>query len=98
MKNMYVGNLSRDTSEEQLREEFAKYGQVARVSIIHDGVTHQSRGFGFVEMANDEEAINAIAGLNGSSLRGRTIVVNEARQKRESHGTGGQKPRRRFGS
>jgi cold-inducible RNA-binding protein len=98
MKNMYVGNLSRDTSEEQLREEFAKYGQVAHVSIIHDDVTHQSRGFGFVEMANDEETANAIAGLNGASLHGRKIVVNEARHRRESHGTGGQKPRRRFGT
>ena len=98
MKNLYVGNLSFNTSEEDLREEFGKYGQVTEVKILHDEVTHQSRGFGFVEMANDAEAANAIAGLNGASLHGRTIVVNEARQKRESHDTGGRKPRRRFGT
>ena len=70
MKNMYVGNLSHKTSEEHLRDEFAKYGQVTEVKIIHDEVTHQSRGFEFVEMANDAEAANAIAGLNGASLHG----------------------------
>ena len=97
MKNIYVGNLSFNTSEENLREEFAKYGQVTEVKIVHDGMTHQSRGFGFVEMANDSEAANAIAGLNGASLDGRTIVVNEARPKPEHRDTGRQKPRRRFG-
>jgi cold-inducible RNA-binding protein len=97
MKNMYVGNLSFDTSEENLCGEFAKYGQVTSVQIIQDGMTHQSRGFGFVEMANDESAANAIAGLNGASLDGRTIVVNEARP-RERRDTGRQKPRGRFGT
>ncbi len=97
MKNIYVGNLSFNTSEDNLREEFGKYGHVTEVKIIQDGMTHQSRGFGFVEMANDKEALDAIVGLNGSSLGGRTIVVNEARPKREHGDTGRQKSRRRFG-
>lgn len=82
----------------QLREEFGKYGQVTEVKIIQDGMTHQSRGFGFVEMANDKEALDAIVGLNGSSLGGRTIVVNEARPRSEHRDNRGQRPRRRFGS
>ena len=94
MKNMYVGNLSFNVSDENLRDEFAKYGEITSATIIRDAVTHQSRGFGFVEMANDGEAANAIAGLNGASLDGRTIVVNEARP-RERRDTGRQKPRRR---
>jgi len=79
MKKLYVGNPSFNTSEANLRDEFTKYGEVISVKILHDTVTHQPRGFGFVEMANDPEAANAIAGLNGSNLGGRTIVVNEAR-------------------
>jgi cold-inducible RNA-binding protein len=97
MKNLYVGNLSYNTSEENLRDEFARYGQVTSVKIVQDEMTHQSRGFGFVEMPNDDEAASAIAGLNGASLDGRTIVVNEARP-RERRDTGRQKPRRRFGT
>jgi len=97
MKNIYVGNLSFNTSEGNLRDEFAKYGEVASVNVIHDALTHQPRGFGFVEMPNDDEAAKAIAGLNGSSLGGRTLVVNEARP-RERRDTGRQKPRRRFGT
>ncbi len=97
MKNLYVGNLSFNTSEENLRGEFAMYGHVTSVTIIQDGMTHQSRGFGFVEMENDEEAANATAGLNGASLDGRTIVVNEARPKREHSDSGRHKPRGRFG-
>ena len=96
MKNIYVGNLSFNVSEENLREEFAKYGKVVSVKIIHDGLTHQSRGFGFVEM-DDKAADDAIAGLNGSSLDGRKIVVSEGRQRSEHRDTGGEKPRRRFG-
>ena len=96
MKNMYVGNLLFNVSDENLRDEFAKYGEITNATIIRDAVTHQSRGFGFVEMANDAEVANAIAGLNGATLGGRTIVVNEARS-RERRDTGRQKPRRRFG-
>jgi RNA recognition motif-containing protein len=98
MKNIYVGNLSSNTSEENLRGEFARYGQVTSLKIIQDGMTHQSRGFGFVEMADDKAALDAIAGLNGSSLHGRTLTVNEARPKSERHDTGGHGPRRRFGT
>ena len=98
-ENIYVGNLSFNTSEENLRAEFARYGQVTGVNIIQDGMTHQPRGFGFVEMANDGEAANAIAGLNGASLDGRTIVVNEARPKAEHRDSRGRRgPRRRFGT
>jgi len=95
MKKLYVGNLSFNTSEADLRDEFTKYGEVTSVKIVHDAMTHQPRGFGFVEMANDAEAANAIAALNGSNLGGRTIVVNEARPRAEHQG---QVPRRRFGT
>jgi RNA recognition motif-containing protein len=98
MKNIYVGNLSFNIREENLREEFAKYGEVISIKIIHDAVTHQSRGFGFVDMADDKAAADAIAGLNGASLDGRTLTVNEARPRSEHRDTGGQRPRRRFGS
>ena len=96
MKKLYVGNLSFNTSEANLRDEFAKYGEIISVKILHDAVTHQPRGFGFVEMANDPEAANAIAGLNGSNLGGRTIVVNESRPRAEHRESSG--PRRRFGT
>ena len=98
MKNIYVGNLSFNTSEEKLRDEFGRYGEVASARIILDGTTHQPRGFGFVEMANDAEAADAIAGLNGASLDGRTLTVNEARPKPEGGETRREKPRRRFGT
>jgi cold-inducible RNA-binding protein len=98
MKKLYVGNLSFNTSEANLRDEFAEYGEVTSVKIPHDAVTHQPRGFGFVEMANDPEAANAMAGLNGSNLGGRTIVVNEARPRADHHDSRGQGPRRRLGT
>jgi cold-inducible RNA-binding protein len=97
MKNLYVGNLSFNLSEENLRDEFGKYGEVISVKILQDGMTHQSRGFGFVEMADDKAASDAIAGLNGSSLGGRMLNVSEARPKSEHRNTGAQRPRRRFG-
>ena len=91
MKNIFVGNLNFNTSEEQLRELFATYGQVDRVSILNDRDTGRSRGFGFVEMANEAEAEKAIAALNGANLDGRTLNVNEAKPKtdRASSGRGG---------
>ena len=90
MKNIFVGNLSFNTSEDELRQIFETYGQVERVSILTDRETGRSRGFGFVEMANAEEGEKAIAGLNGSQFGGRTINVNEARPKadRPSGGRG----------
>ena len=89
MKNIFVGNLSFQTGEEELRRLFEAYGQVDRVSILTDRDTGRSRGFGFVEMANSEEGDKAIAALNGSQVGGRTINVNEARPKQERGGGGG---------
>ncbi len=88
LKNIFVGNLSFNTSEDELRKAFEAYGQVDRVSILTDRDTGRSRGFGFVEMANAEEGEKAIAGLNGTQLGGRTINVNEARPKAERAGGG----------
>ncbi|MGH9496632.1 MAG: RNA recognition motif domain-containing protein [Candidatus Sulfotelmatobacter sp.] len=91
MKNIFVGNLSFNTGEDELRQAFETYGQVDRVSIMTDRDTGRSRGFGFVEMASNEDGEKAIAALNGSQVGGRTINVNEARPKadRPSGGGGG---------
>jgi len=83
MKNIFVGNLSFGATEETLRSMFENYGTVERVSIVTDRETGRSRGFGFVEMTNADEADRAIAALNGSDLGGRAINVNEARPKAE---------------
>ncbi len=88
MKNIFVGNLSFNTNEDELRQIFEGYGQVDRVSILTDRDTGRSRGFGFVEMASDEDGEKAIAALNGSQVGGRTINVNEARPKAERGGGG----------
>lgn len=77
--NIYIGNLSFDTTEEQLRQAFEGYGTVSTVNIISDKYTGDSRGFGFVEMATKEEAMAAISGLNGHELGGRQLNVNEAK-------------------
>lgn len=82
--NIYVGNLSFDCHDEDLRRAFAAHGQVDAARVIADKYTGKSRGFGFVEMPNDEEARKAIAALNGTELKGREIKVNEARPKTES--------------
>ena len=89
MKNIFVGNLDFNTSEEELRELFGTYGQVDRVSIMTDRDTGRSRGFGFVEMTNSEDGEKAIAALNGSQLGGRKLNVNEARPKAEGARGGG---------
>ena len=88
MKNIFVGNLDFNTSEEELRQLFQSYGQVDRVSIMTDRDTGRSRGFGFVEMANAEEGEKAIAALNGSQIGGRKLNVNEARPRPERTGGG----------
>ena len=93
MKNIFVGNLSFNTNEDELRQAFEAYGQVERVSILTDRDTGRSRGFGFVEMANNEDGEKAIAALNGAQLGGRTINVNEARPKTERGGGGGGRDR-----
>ena len=89
MKNIFVGNLSFNTNEDELRQLFESYGQVDRVSIMTDRDTGRSRGFGFVEMASNEDGEKAITALNGSQVGGRTINVNEARPKTERAGGGG---------
>jgi RNA recognition motif-containing protein len=89
VKNIFVGNLSFNTNEDELRQMFEAYGQVDRVSIMTDRDTGRSRGFGFVEMASNEDGEKAIAGLNGSQIGGRTLNVNEARPKTERSGGGG---------
>jgi len=87
--NIYVGNLSYDTGNEELREAFGQYGQVDDVRVIEDRDTGRSKGFGFVEMANDSEARKAMEELNGSSLQSREITVNEARPREERGSRGG---------
>ncbi|MEE8170245.1 MAG: RNA-binding protein [Phycisphaerae bacterium] len=90
MKKIYVGNLSRDTSEDSLTEAFTPFGAVQSATVIRDRYTGASRGFAFVEMANDEEAAAAIAGLNEQSLDGRVLTVNEAKPRVERGGGGGR--------
>ena len=90
MKNIYVGNLQFQSTEQELQSAFAVYGQVAKVTIVTDKGSGQPRGFAFVEMTDDAEAGKAIAGLNGTSMGGRTITVNEAHPKREG-GSSGQR-------
>jgi len=81
--NIYVGNLPRATTEEQLRQAFEAFGKVSSASVIKDKFTGESRGFGFVEMPEKAEAQAAIAGMNGKDFGGRTLTVNEARPREE---------------
>ena len=81
--NIYVGNLSSDVSEEDLRQAFEAFGQIATVTIIKDKFSGESRGFGFVEMPSKNEAQSAIDGLNGKDLKGQSLKVNEARPRSE---------------
>lgn len=83
--NIYVGNISRETSEAEIREAFEQYGKVDNVSLIKDKYTNVLKGFGFVEMPNKDEAENAIKSLNGSMVDGRPLSVNQARPKTESN-------------
>ena len=94
--NIYVGNLSFDCLDDDLRTAFSAHGQVDSARVISDKYTGKSRGFGFVEMASDSEAQAAIAALNGTELKGREIKVNEARPKTQSRpreGGGGDRGR-----
>ena len=81
MQRIYVGNLSFKTTEPQLNDLFAEHGQVSSVSIVTDRVTGRSRGFGFVEMADDGEAKAAMEALNGKEVDGRSLRINEARER-----------------
>jgi len=87
--NIYVGNISRDLSEDELRDAFAAYGQVSTVNIIKDKFTGEYRGFAFVEMPVKEEAEAAISSLNGKDLKGRALNVNEARPRTDDRRGGG---------
>ena len=94
--NIYVGNLSREVTEEELREAFEAFGQVTSVNIIRDKYSGQPRGFGFVEMATKAEGQAAVDGLKGKLLKDRTLDVGEARprpQGRRSGGFGGGRRR-----
>ena len=88
--NIYVGNLSREVAEDELRQKFEAFGQVTSVNIIKDRYSGESRGFGFVEMSTKSEAQAAINELNGTSLGERTLSVSEARPRTE--GGGGRRP------
>ena len=88
-KNIYVGNLVWDATADDLLALFQQFGAVARAQVITDRETGRSRGFGFVEMDNDEEAQRAIDGLNGSPFKGRPLTVNEARPRDDRGGGGG---------
>jgi cold-inducible RNA-binding protein len=92
--NIYVGNLSFDTTERDLEAAFSSYGAVSSVRVITDRDTNRPRGFGFVEMPDASQAQAAIAGLNGKDLQGRTLTVNEARPREErgrGSGSGGNR-------
>ena len=84
--NIYVGNLSFETTEDQLRQSFADFGEVSTVNIITDKNTGDPRGFAFVEMSTQDEAIAAISGLNGQDLSGRTLKVSEAKPREQNGG------------
>ncbi len=84
--NIYVGNLSFEASEDDLRKAFEEFGTVANVTILKDKFSGKSRGFGFVEMPSDDEAKAAIGGLNGRDIKGRPLKVNEARPQTQRTG------------
>jgi len=86
--NIYVGNLSFQTTDEEIRQAFEAHGEVSSVNIIRDKFSGESRGFGFVEMPSDDEAQAAIANLNGTELSGRALNVNQARPRTDRGGGG----------
>ena len=83
MKRIYIGNMNFSTTEESIKNLFSKYGEVNLVEIIKDKYTEQSKGFGFVEMSNDEQALTAIETLSNSEFEGRRMIVSQARPKPE---------------
>ena len=90
--NIYVGNLAPDLTEDELRETFEAFGEVASVKIVRDSATGESRKFGFVEMAAEEEAKAAIAELNGKEIKESALQVEPGRAKAPSPGFGGKRP------
>ena len=97
--NLYVGNLSSDVNDSDLRQAFEVYGNVASAAIIKDRFSGDSRGFGFVDMPSKEEALEAIRELNGQEIKGQSLIVSEAKPKRDSNrgGGGGGGGKRRSG-
>jgi cold-inducible RNA-binding protein len=94
MKNLFVGNMNFQTTESDLRALFEPFGQVTRIHIVNDRETGQPRGFAFVEMAKDEDAVKAMSELNGKEVAGRALRVNEATPRPERGGSrGGFAPR-----
>jgi RNA recognition motif-containing protein len=89
--NIYVGNLSYEINETDLRKEFEAFGQVTSAAVIKDNFTGESRGFGFVEMAGKQEAQSAMESLNGKELKGKVLKVTEARPRNDNHRGGGQR-------
>jgi len=89
--NIYVGNLAREVTEDDLREAFEAFGQVSTATVIKDKFSGESRGFGFVEMPSKNEAQTAITEMNEKDLKGRNINVNEARPKTDRGGGGGRR-------
>ena len=87
--NIYIGNLSHDATEEDVRQAFEAFGEVSTINLIKDKFSGESRGFGFVEMPTRSEADAAITALNGQELKGRAINVNEARPKAQGRRSGG---------
>ena len=88
--NIYVGNLSYEVTEEDLKEAFEVFGEVETAKVIKDNYSGRSKGFGFVEMSDKAKAESAIEGLNGKELKGRTLNVNEARPRSEGRRGGGR--------
>lgn len=88
-KRLYVGNITYNTTDDRLRELFGEFGEVVSAQIVMDRDTGRSKGFGFVEMASDDQAQAAINGLNGQQVDGRALTVNEARPRTEGGGGGG---------
>ncbi len=88
-KKLYVGNLSYDTDSSALQQLFSEFGTVSSAEIISDRMTGQSKGFGFVEMSSDEEALAAVSGMDGKSVDGRALKVNEAKPREDRPRSGG---------
>ena len=94
--NIYVGNLSFEVTDDDLRQQFSAYGEVESASVVKDRFSGESRGFGFVEMPARKDAEAAIAALNGTDVKGRSITVNEAKPKAPKSGGGGGRGGRRY--
>ena len=89
--NIYVGNIAREVTEEELRAAFAEFGEVSTATILKDKYTNEPRGFGFVEMPSKSEAIEAMKQMDGKEIKGKRLIVNEARQREERRGGSGGK-------